>query len=108
MRRISAGDCRGGRGGVSHEYTLYNLRVKITVKLFGLEADVAGRRQIDLPLPGDATDVAAIRVALGAAVPGLLPRLPGCRWAVNCEFVGEDHRVKAGDEVALIGSVSGG
>ncbi len=61
----------------------------------------------DVQLPADATVRDLLR-ALGEQHPGLRELLPPCRVAVDQEFVGLDHPVREGDEVAVIPPVSGG
>lgn len=62
---------------------------------------------VELELPEDAT-VAQLLAALGERHPTLRELLPPCRVAVEQEFVGPGHPVRAGDEVAVIPPVSGG
>jgi molybdopterin synthase catalytic subunit len=62
---------------------------------------------VELELPEGAT-VAQLLAALGEAHPALRELLPPCRVAVEQEFVGPGHPVRAGDEVAVIPPVSGG
>lgn len=81
--------------------------MRIRVKLFGQLADAAGSREIDVELAGEA-DCAALRTALARSAAGLEPLLPACRFAVNHAFASEDRKLHEGDEVALIGLVSGG
>jgi molybdopterin converting factor small subunit len=79
----------------------------ITVKLFGREAEITGCSQLSLTLD-DAATCGQLRIALGKHEPSLATYLPTCRFAVNHEFVGDDHPLQEPDEVALIGLVSGG
>lgn len=58
-------------------------------------------------LPTSAT-VRDLLLALALRHPDLRELLPPCRVAVNQEFVGLDHPVAAGDELAVIPPVSGG
>ena len=62
---------------------------------------------VELELPEGAT-VAELLAALGEHHPALRELLPPCRVAVEQEFVAAGHRVRAGDEVAVIPPVSGG
>src|SRR5688572_20452550 len=58
-------------------------------------------------LPAGAT-VRELLAAFAQQHPGVAELLPPCRVAVNQEFVGGDHVVHEGDEVAVIPPVSGG
>lgn len=82
--------------------------MRVTIKLFGPQAQAAGQRSVELDLPGPAATCTELRERLSEACPALAATLPGCRVAVNHEFATEGTRIKAGDEVALIGQVSGG
>jgi molybdopterin synthase catalytic subunit len=81
--------------------------MKVTVKLFGAEAQAAGTREATIDLPASAT-CADLRRALAAAIPGVAARMDGCRIAVNHEFATDTTVIREADEVALIGPVSGG
>jgi molybdopterin converting factor small subunit len=81
--------------------------MKIDVRLFGAEAAAAGASSITVAIEsGDSC--AALRERISAKHPALGPLLKTARFAINSEFVSLDHLVHAGDEVALIGMVSGG
>lgn len=80
----------------------------VTVKLFGPQARMAGKREAHIALPDEPTTIAQVRGALCAAEPCLADGLDESRFAVNHEFADEQQPVRAGDEVALIGMVSGG
>ncbi len=91
----------------------------VTVKLFGAEAEAAGRASVVVNVPGgeggeggkgggNGADCAAVRIALAAACPSLEPLLAHVRFAVNNSYVADDALIAEGDEVALIGLVSGG
>ena len=56
------------------------------------------------PIPRD------VLAALARACPAIADALPGCRLAVNHAFADGDDAppIQSGDEVALIGMVSGG
>ena len=62
---------------------------------------------VELELPEGAT-VAELLAALDEQHPALRELLPPCRVAVEQEFVAAGHRVRAGDEIAVIPPVSGG
>ncbi|QDT69194.1 ThiS family protein [Planctomycetes bacterium MalM25] len=74
--------------------------------LFGPQAALAGEREIIVT----AEEPTAGRVleALAQASETLAPSLAASRLAVNHKFVGDEHPIRPGDEVALIGMVSGG
>ena len=81
--------------------------MEVRVLLFGPEADAMQSRfavvEVEHPVTCD-----ALRRALEESHPALGPFLPAARFAINSEFAGADSLIKAGDEVALIGMVSGG
>ncbi len=79
----------------------------VTVKLFGREADLAGRREVAVPVDGAVTCADLARL-LAEAEPSLRPALGQCRFAVNHAFAKGGESVGPDDEVALIGMVSGG
>lgn len=74
----------------------------MTVKLFAMLRERAGAGELTLELPEGARVVDALR-ELGPLAEGL-PLV----MAVNREYAGEDERLDAGDELALIPPVSGG
>jgi molybdopterin synthase catalytic subunit len=80
----------------------------VRIRLFAQLRERAGADAIQAELADGAT-VADALAALAADSPlaDLLPRLP-VRMAVNRELVGEDTRLHAGDELALLPPVSGG
>ena len=82
--------------------------VTITVRLFAMLRDRAGRDALELEL-ADGSTVADALDALkdGTPLGDALERMP-VRAAVNREYVAADAPLSAGDEVALIPPVSGG
>jgi len=80
----------------------------VTVRLFAMLRERAGRDAIELEL-GDPSTVADALDALKDDSPlgEALERMP-VRAAVNREYVAEDSPLAAGDELALIPPVSGG
>ncbi len=79
----------------------------IQVMLFaGAEAAVGKSRIVlGLSAPAAIEQIAAQMLQEYPALSGLLPR---SRFAVNNQFVNNDHVVKSGDDIALIPPVSGG
>ena len=79
----------------------------ITVRLFAVARERAGRREIEVEIPDGAT-VADLRRALGAVNPALAELLPMVRIAVAGEYAADDLPIPEGAEVAVIPPVSGG
>jgi molybdopterin converting factor subunit 1 len=77
------------------------------VLLFGAEAAAAGERSLDLEIPQETVTADELKLHLSEAYPGL-SGVPACRVAVNQRFVGGDDKLTPGDEIALVGPVSGG
>lgn len=80
----------------------------VTVRLFAMLRERAGRGELELELAEGATveeAVEAVRDATGLTE--LFNRMP-IRAAVNREYVGTETTLAAGDELALIPPVSGG
>lgn len=81
--------------------------MRVDVLLFGPQAAAAGARRISLDVAPPAS-VAGVRGALASACPSLGASLATSRLAVNRRFAPDDAEIAAGDEIALIGLVSGG
>ncbi len=79
----------------------------VAVLLFGPAAAVAGSSVVAVRAGMNPT-VASLVPLLRDACPAIAPMLPSLRIALNGEFALPDAVVRAGDEVALIGLVSGG
>jgi MoaE-MoaD fusion protein len=82
--------------------------VTVTVRLFAILRDRAGRDSIELSLPDGATVADALRAL--SETPGLadpLERLT-VRMAVNRDYADPDTTLASGDELALVPPVSGG
>ena len=84
-----------------------DLRMRVSILLFGAEAAAAGSPRVEVEAP-PAPTCADLRELLGARCPALRPFLGAARFAVNSEFAGPSTVIQAADEVALIGMVSGG
>jgi molybdopterin converting factor small subunit len=80
----------------------------LDVLLFGPLASRAGTGQVTLTVEGFPVSCETLRKALARSHPELAESLPLHRFAVNAKFVGDEDLVRMGDEVALIGMVSGG
>lgn len=81
--------------------------MKVTVKLFAVARQLAGRDVVEVELPAGAT-VGALRAELVRACPPLAPWLAKMRVAVNAEYAKDDTPVTEGSDVACIPPVSGG
>jgi molybdopterin synthase catalytic subunit/molybdopterin converting factor small subunit len=80
----------------------------VTVRLFAILRERAGRDSIEIELPEDATVGDAFeRLAAAPGLGELVGRLP-LRMAVNREYAGEGTAIAPGDELALIPPISGG
>ncbi|MCA9106147.1 MAG: MoaD/ThiS family protein [Planctomycetales bacterium] len=77
------------------------------VLLFAAARERAGRDRIRLEVALPAP-VAQVRGALTEACPELTGLIERCRFAVDNQFVEDEHEVPTGAEVALIPPVSGG
>ncbi len=80
----------------------------VTVRLFGPFKAALERGNLTVRLDTAAPTIAELRTQIATAEPRLARWLPASRFAVNHEFAAEGLRLRAGDEVALIGLVSGG
>jgi molybdopterin converting factor subunit 1 len=81
--------------------------VTIRVLLFGALAELA-RPEIEEFVMGDDATAGDVIVELRRRVPAIAQRLDTVAVAVNLQYVARDHRLKSGDEVAVIPPVSGG
>jgi len=80
--------------------------IRVRVRLFASYAEAAGRDEMELALPADAT--AADCLAAVRAAPWAARVTPGPALAVNRRYVRGDARLHDGDEVAVIPPVAGG
>ena len=79
----------------------------ITVQLFAALAEAVGTHTLSLDLPTGATVSDALD-QLASTHPRLSADRAKVATAVNLSYVGADHVLIDGDELALIGPVSGG
>lgn len=80
----------------------------IAVKLFGPQAELVGRREVVLEIQDDPVTCGELRRVLSTRCSTLGTSLGSSRLAVNQAFAAESDLIRAGDEVALIGLISGG
>jgi molybdenum cofactor cytidylyltransferase len=82
--------------------------VRLSVRLFAVARQRAGRAEIVLDLPEPAT-VVDLKRALAEDCPALASLLPNLRFAVDAEYALDDRTpIPPGAEVAAIPPVSGG
>ncbi|MBS1678142.1 MAG: molybdenum cofactor biosynthesis protein MoaE [Actinobacteria bacterium] len=80
----------------------------VSVRLFAILRERAGRDSIEIELPEGATVGDAFeRLAAAPGLGELVGRLP-LRMAVNREYAAADARIAPGDELAVIPPISGG
>ncbi|HVW46261.1 MAG TPA: molybdenum cofactor biosynthesis protein MoaE [Solirubrobacterales bacterium] len=80
----------------------------VSVRLFAILRERAGRDSVEIELPEGATvGDAFARLAETPGLGELVARMP-LRMAVNREYAGEGARIVAGDELAVIPPISGG
>jgi molybdopterin converting factor subunit 1 len=82
-------------------------RVRVRVRLFAVQRELAGAREVPLELDAGAT-VESAWDALVARYPVLAPGRQSVRFARNGEYVDATEPLAEGDEVACIPPVSGG
>src|ERR1700742_3281590 len=80
----------------------------VTVRLFAILRERAGRDSVEIELPEDATVADAFeRLTAAPGLGELVGRLP-LRMAVNREYADDATAISPGDELALIPPISGG
>ena len=81
--------------------------LRIRVRLFAMQRETAGMRELRLEVPVGATVDDAWDAVVGT-VPALAPGRASLRFAVNGTYADPDTTLADGDEVACIPPVSGG
>jgi molybdopterin converting factor subunit 1 len=81
--------------------------IRVRVRLFAVQRELAGTREVALELP-DGADIEAAWGALVARHPVLAPGRASMRFARNGEYADPTIALADGDEVAMIPPVSGG
>lgn len=81
--------------------------MKLTIQLFAVAREWAGRDEIELELPDDAT-VATVRHALCESLPPLAAVGERIAIAVNDEYANDSQPLNDNDCIAVIPPVSGG
>ena len=83
------------------------MTVNVRVRLFAIQRELAGTREVALEL-ADGADVEAAWTALAARFPVLAPGRASLRFARNGDYAEPTTPLADGDEVAMIPPVSGG
>ncbi len=81
--------------------------IRVRVRLFAMQRELAGTRGLELQLPSGATIEDAWTALLGLH-PGLAPGRAALRFARNGAYAPSETPLADGDEVAMIPPVSGG
>jgi molybdopterin synthase catalytic subunit len=81
--------------------------IRVRVRLFAIQRELAGTREVPLDL-ADGADVEAAWAALVARHPVLAPGRASLRFARNGDYADPTTILADGDEVAMIPPVSGG
>jgi molybdopterin converting factor subunit 1 len=81
--------------------------IRIRVRLFAIQRELAGARELGLDVPEPAT-VEAAWAAVAELHPALAPGRPFVRFARNGDYADPDTLLADGDELAIIPPVSGG
>lgn len=82
--------------------------MRVSVLLFGPQATLAGARSVDVDVHAESPTAHDVLFALKEVAPELTGSLASSRLAINHEFATAEQTIQQGDEVALIGMVSGG
>jgi molybdopterin converting factor small subunit len=78
------------------------------ILLFGQEARACQRTELVILDQRPSLTIAQLSQQAALVEPRLAPYLDTARWAVNQSFADQATLVQPGDEIALIGMVSGG
>ncbi len=81
--------------------------IRVRVRLFAIQRELAGTREVALDVPAGAT-IDDAWAAVAAAHPSLAPGRPSVRFARNGDYADASTVLADGDEVAFIPPVSGG
>lgn len=81
--------------------------IRVRARLFAIQRELAGRREVALELPAGA-DIEAAWAAIVERFPALAPGRPAIRFARNGDYADASELLADGDELAFIPPVSGG
>ena len=82
--------------------------MRIEVLLFGPQAELAQAERVAVQIDSPDATAGQVLMELSVAAPALAPSLESSRLAVNHAYAASGDAIVSGDEVALIGMVSGG
>ena len=81
--------------------------MRVTLQLFALARQRAGRDRVDLDVPEPAT-VADLKSVLSVALPALSTLIASMRFAVDEEYADDSTPIRSTSRLAAIPPVSGG
>jgi MoaE-MoaD fusion protein len=81
--------------------------MRVRVRLFAIQRELAGTREVELELPAGSS-IEGAWAALVALHPSLAPGRAYVRFARNADYADADTALADGDELAIIPPVSGG
>jgi len=81
--------------------------IRVRVRLFAIQRELAGTREVELELPAGAS-IEGAWATLVALHPSLAPGRAYVRFARNADYADPDTPLADGDELAVIPPVSGG
>ena len=87
--------------------TTARVAIHVRIRLFAIQRELAGAREVPLELPSQAT-IEGAWSALVALHPALAPGRPFVRFARNGDYADAGTELQDGDELAIIPPVSGG
>jgi molybdopterin converting factor subunit 1 len=81
--------------------------VKVSIRLFAVARELAGRDFVALEVPVGTT-IGQMRALLAAEIPELAGVLPHVLFAIGSDYAGNDDPLSDGSQIACIPPVSGG
>ena len=72
--------------------------MRVTVRLFAVARQLAGRESLEVELPEGST-VGQLRGQLGRECPDLVPVLPHVLFAINADYAADDRVVSDGNDI---------
>jgi molybdopterin converting factor subunit 1 len=81
--------------------------MQVRVRVFAAFREILGKDLVELDLPSGATARHAFETLFGAR-PDFDRLLKSTMFAVNQEYVGAEHPLRAGDELVFVPPIAGG